>query len=177
MRRPARGAVAERTAPQNPAAKLGQFYSDPLKLRRGFPLVEICLLHYRDRNSRRARGCCCASHRRAVSRVIGSAKRCAASTDAARSGEASIPASAKRGCQRHTVGRLTPTLCATRCAEPRSAEASTMRARSTCLRGRLRSATITANPLPFRSAENHTNRLSHAHPPKMGTVLHILTIL
>ena len=67
----------------NPAVNLGQFYSDPLNLRRGFPLAEICLLHYRDRNSRRARGCCCASHRRAVSRVIGSAKRCAASTDAA----------------------------------------------------------------------------------------------
>jgi hypothetical protein len=36
-------------------------------------------------------------------------------------------------------------LCATRCAECRSAEASTMRARSTCLRGRLRSTVIAAN--------------------------------
>ena len=57
----------------------------------------------------------------------------------------SIPLSAKRCCHRHTVGRLTPMLCATCCAECRSAEASTMRARSTCLRGRLRSATIAAN--------------------------------
>jgi len=31
----------------NPAVNLGQFYSDPLNLRRGFPLAEICLLHYR----------------------------------------------------------------------------------------------------------------------------------
>ena len=29
----------------------------------------------------------------------------------------STPLSAKRCCQRHTVGRLTPMLCATRCAE------------------------------------------------------------
>src|SRR5256885_12042345 len=35
----------------------------------------------------------------------------------------STPLSAKRCCQRHTVGRLTPMLCATRCAEWRSAEA------------------------------------------------------
>ena len=57
----------------------------------------------------------------------------------------STPLSAKRCCHRHTVGLLTPILCATCCAECRSAEASTMRARSTCLRGRLRSATIAAN--------------------------------
>ncbi len=57
----------------------------------------------------------------------------------------STPVSAKRCCHRHTVGRLTPMLWATCCADPRSAEASTMRARSTCLRGRLRSATIAAN--------------------------------
>ena len=53
----------------------------------------------------------------------------------------STPLSAKRCCHRHTVGRLTPT----RCAEYRSAEASTMRARSTCLCGRLRSAAIASN--------------------------------
>src|SRR5580704_8107161 len=39
----------------------------------------------------------------------------------------STPLSAKRCCHRHTVGRLTPMLCATSCAECRSAEASTMR--------------------------------------------------
>jgi hypothetical protein len=33
----------------------------------------------------------------------------------------------KRCCHRHTVGRLTPMLCATCCAECRSAEATTMR--------------------------------------------------
>ena len=38
--------------------------------------------------------------------------------------------------------RRPPMPCATRCAECRSAEASTMRARSMCLRGRLRSAAI-----------------------------------
>jgi hypothetical protein len=43
------------------------------------------------------------------------------------------------------VSRLTPILCATWCAECRSAEASTMRARSTCLRDRLGSATIATN--------------------------------
>jgi hypothetical protein len=37
------------------------------------------------------------------------------------------PASAKRCCHRHTVGQLTRMPCATRCAECRSAEASTMR--------------------------------------------------
>jgi hypothetical protein len=57
----------------------------------------------------------------------------------------STPLSAKRCCHRHTVGRLTPMRCATCCTECRSAEASTMPARSTCLRGRLRSATIAAN--------------------------------
>jgi len=40
---------------------------------------------------------------------------------------------------RHTVGRVTPMLCATFC----TAEASTMSARSIRLRGRLRSATST----------------------------------
>src|SRR5947208_7022106 len=57
----------------------------------------------------------------------------------------STPASAKRGCQRHTVGRLTPMLWATCCAGPRSAEASTMRARSTYFCRWLRSATIASN--------------------------------
>jgi len=59
--------------------------------------------------------------------------------------QTSTPTSAKRCCQRHTVGRLTPMRCATCCADVRSAEASTMRARSMCLRGRLRSAAIAAN--------------------------------
>jgi len=54
----------------------------------------------------------------------------------------STPASAKRCCQRHTVGRLTPMLWAARCTDPRSVEASTMRARSTYFCRWLRSATI-----------------------------------
>jgi hypothetical protein len=53
----------------------------------------------------------------------------------------STPVSARRYCHRHTVGRLAPALCATRGTEWRSAEASTMRARSTWLRGRLRHST------------------------------------
>jgi hypothetical protein len=57
----------------------------------------------------------------------------------------STPLSAQRCCHRHTVGRRTPMLCATRCANCRSAEASTMRARSTSLPGRLRSPAIAAN--------------------------------
>ena len=56
--------------------------------------------------------------------------------------------------------------CATRCAECRSAEASTMRARSTCLRGWLRSATIAANWLALRSVENHTYPLCHGPIPQ-----------
>ena len=77
----------------------------------------------------------------------------------------STPLSAKRCCHRHTVGRLTPMRCATCCAECRSAEASTMRARSTCLRGRLRSATIAANC--SRSAALKTTHICcpMAHPP------------
>jgi hypothetical protein len=39
----------------------------------------------------------------------------------------STPLSAKRPCHRHTVGRLTPMVCATCCAECRSAETITMR--------------------------------------------------
>jgi hypothetical protein len=43
----------------------------------------------------------------------------------------STPASAKRCCQRHTVGRLTPMVCAAVCVDPRSAEASTGADRAT----------------------------------------------
>ena len=53
--------------------------------------------------------------------------------------------SAKRSCQRRTVGRLTPMVCATRCAECRIRRGEHDAARSTCLRGRLRSAAIAAN--------------------------------
>ena len=81
----------------------------------------------------------------------------------------STPLSAKRCCHRHTVGRLTPMLWATRCAECRSAEARTMRARSTCLRGRLRSAAIAAN-----CSRSASLKITHTccamapipHPPK-----------
>ena len=75
----------------------------------------------------------------------------------------STPLSAKRCCHRHTVGRLTPMLCATCCTERRSAEASTMRARSTCLRGRLRSAAIAANC--SRSAAFNTTQICCAMAP------------
>jgi hypothetical protein len=75
----------------------------------------------------------------------------------------STPLSAKRCCHRHTVGRLTPTLCAICCAGCRSAEASTMRARSACLRGRLRSAVIAVNC--SRSAALNTTHTSCAMVP------------
>ena len=54
------------------------------------------------------------------------------------------PASAKRCCQRQTMGRLTPTSPAICCTGPCSTDASTTRARSTCLRGRFRSAAISS---------------------------------
>ena len=75
------------------------------------------------------------------------------------------PLSGKRCCHRHTVGRLTPMLCATRCAEWRSAEMSTMRVRSTCLRGRLRSPAIAANCSRLRGAQYHTYLLCHGPRP------------
>ena len=163
MRRPARGAVAERTAPQNPAAKLGQFYSDPLKLRRGFPLVEICLLHYRDRNSRRARvllrkpppgseqghwkrkkmrcfNRCCAIRRSFNPRLckarLPAPHRRPAHADAVR--HALRRASIRRG--QHNAGPLH------------------VLARPVAVGHDHR------QPLPFRSAENHTNRLSCPSP-------------
>ena len=73
------------------------------------------------------------------------------------------PLSAKRCCHRHTVGRLTPTLRATCCGDCRSAEASTMRARSTCLPGRLRSAAIAVNA--SRSAALNTTHTCCAMVP------------
>ena len=81
----------------------------------------------------------------------------------------STPLSAKRCCHLHTVGRLTPVLCATRCADCRSAEASTMRARSACLLGRLRSAAIAANR--SRSTARNTTHTYCAVariPPRYG---------
>jgi len=61
--------------------------------------------------------------------------------------------SAKRCCHRHTVGRA-PMFCASCCAERRSAQASTMRARSTAC-GRLRSAGIAANCSRSASSQSH----------------------
>ena len=57
----------------------------------------------------------------------------------------SAPSSAKRCCQRQTIGRLIPRRVAIGCTGPRSAAASTTRARSTCFCGRLRSATIASS--------------------------------
>jgi hypothetical protein len=45
------------------------------------------------------------------------------------------PSSAKRCCQRQTIGRLTSTSVATCCTGRPFADARTTRARSTCLRG------------------------------------------
>jgi len=52
------------------------------------------------------------------------------------------PTSAKRFCHRQTAGRLTPARRATSNTGNRSPEKRTILARCTCLKGRLRSATI-----------------------------------
>ena len=57
----------------------------------------------------------------------------------------STPLSAKRCCHRHTVGRLTPMLCATRCADPDQPRRARCALARTCFLGRLRSATIAAS--------------------------------
>lgn len=57
----------------------------------------------------------------------------------------STPASAKRCCQRQTVGRLMPSYRATSCTVRRSAESRTIQARGMCLRGRDRSPAITGD--------------------------------
>ena len=57
------------------------------------------------------------------------------------------PASAKRCCQRQTIGRLTATSVATRRTGRRSTEASTTRVRSIYLRGWLRSDAIASSRL------------------------------
>ena len=69
---------------------------------------------------------------------------------------------------RHTVGRLTPRRWATRCAGPRSAEASTMRARSTCFCGRLRSPTIACSRWQQRFAEAGVDGLLRDKTRKPG---------
>src|SRR5215472_6920137 len=78
----------------------------------------------------------------------------------------STPLSAKRCCQRHTVGRLTPTLCATRCADCRSAEASTMCPLDVLARP-VAVGCDRRQLLAIRGAQNHTYPLCHmADPPK-----------
>ena len=57
----------------------------------------------------------------------------------------STPSSAKRCCQRQTIGRLTPTCVAICCTGPPPAEARTTCARSMCLRCRLRSLVISSS--------------------------------
>ena len=74
----------------------------------------------------------------------------------------STPSSAKRCCQRQTIGRLTPSCVATCCTGPRSADASTTCARSTCFCGRLRSVVDRLQPLPIRRAQEHAYCLCHA---------------
>ena len=85
----------------------------------------------------------------------------------------STPVSAKRYCHRHTVGRLAPTLCATRGAEWQSAEARTMRARSTCLRGRLRSAAISPGAIRHRAASGLPARPRRALGPRLAGLFRI----
>ena len=75
---------------------------------------------------------------------------------------------------RHTVGRLTLTLWAIRCGGSRSAEASTMRARSTCLRDRLRSVAIAANCSRSTALKTtHTCCAMAPTPQSHDPVLHI----
>src|SRR5207237_10476178 len=88
----------------------------------------------------------------------------------------STPRSAKRCCQRHTVGRLTPMLCATCCTDPRSAEASTIRARSTCLRRPVPVGCVGRQLLALRGCPNHAPLLRHGpHPPSHRPVSHFPT--
>ena len=80
------------------------------------------------------------------------------------------PSSANRCCQRHTIGRLTPTSAATRCTAMPSADARTTRARSTCFRCWLRSATIVSS-LVLSDPDKTTQTVcamraeSHDHAP------------
>src|SRR6516162_780136 len=77
----------------------------------------------------------------------------------------STPLSAKRCCPRHTVGRLTPMLCATRCPEPaigrgeHDARPLDVFARPVAVRHDRRQL------LALRRPENHTHGLS-PHFPK-----------
>ena len=78
----------------------------------------------------------------------------------------STPLSAKRCCHRHTVGRLTPMLCATSCAECRSAEASTMRRPLHMFARSIAVGHDRRQLLALRSTDNHTDRLSHGLFPQ-----------
>src|ERR1700735_1320724 len=72
------------------------------------------------------------------------------------------PASAKRCCQRQTIGRLTSIPVATRCTGRPSAKARTIFARSTCLRGRLRSEAIASTRL-LSDGLNQTHTVCAIH--------------
>src|SRR5689334_21677638 len=87
----------------------------------------------------------------------------------------STPLSAKRCCQRHTVGRLTPTLCATRCAECRSARGEHDARPLHVLARPVAVGRDRRQLLALRCAHNHANLLCHGlHSPRHGTVLHTL---
>ena len=74
----------------------------------------------------------------------------------------SMPASAKRNCQRHTAGRLIPARRATSATSSRSAECRIIRARAACFCGRLRSATIAASRARSSAEDQRTNHVRHA---------------
>src|SRR4051795_11882151 len=80
------------------------------------------------------------------------------------------PSSAKRCCQRHTAGRLTPTRRATSSTGRRSSEHRMMRARWTCLCIRFRSATRAVrrsrSPALRRMLEVWAMRPRLAHLPR-----------
>ena len=81
------------------------------------------------------------------------------------------PSSAKRCCQRQTMGRLTSISVATCCTGRPFAEARTTCTRSTCLRGRLRSAAIASSRLLSDMLnKTHTVCAIHTDPHVTGTL-------
>jgi hypothetical protein len=83
----------------------------------------------------------------------------------------STPARVKRRCQRHTAGRPTPVRRATSATLSRLAEWRRIRARSKCLWGRLRSATIASSQARF--SPETTGQTSWAIRPGCQ-ILHLL---
>ena len=78
------------------------------------------------------------------------------------------PASAKRCCQRQTIGRLTPTCAATRCtgSPPRRREHDARPLHMLALPVAIRRDRL--QPLPIRRAHDHAYCLCHADIPSMS---------